>query len=70
LDHSDIELPEVRHGGQGLDDVARVLVEHCISGVPVCDVGGRVLGIVSEADVLFKEQGAEPVGGDLVAGLR
>ncbi len=53
-----------------LKDVARVLVEHCISGVPVCDVDGRVPGVVSEADVLFKEQGAEPVGADLVAGFR
>lgn len=36
-------------------DVARILVEHRISGIPVCDVEGRVLGVVSEGDVLFKE---------------
>ena len=30
-----------------LRDVARVLVEHGISGVPVVDAGGAVLGVVS-----------------------
>jgi CBS domain-containing protein len=40
-----------------LKDVARTLVEHGISGLPVCDADGRVLGVVSEADILYKEQG-------------
>lgn len=40
-----------------LKDVARALVERGISGLPVCDDEGRVLGVVSEADILFKEQG-------------
>jgi CBS domain-containing protein len=40
-----------------LKDVARALVENGISGLPVCDADGRVLGVVSEADILFKEQG-------------
>ena len=40
-----------------LKDVARLLVEHRISGVPVVDDYGKVLGVVSEADVLFKERG-------------
>ena len=38
-----------------LKDVAAVLVENRISGMPVCDADGRVLGVVSEADILFKE---------------
>lgn len=38
-----------------IQDVARVLVEHRISGVPVCDIERRVLGVVSEADILYKE---------------
>jgi CBS domain-containing protein len=38
-----------------IKDVARILVEHRISGVPVCDVEGRVLGVVSEGDILYKE---------------
>ena len=40
-----------------LKEVAQLLVEQRISGVPVCDDAGRVLGVVSEADVLVKEEG-------------
>jgi len=40
-----------------LKDVAAVLVEHAISGMPVCDGDGRILGIVSEADILYKRAG-------------
>lgn len=40
-----------------LRDVARVLVEHGISGVPVVDAGGAVLGIVWEADFVLRELG-------------
>jgi CBS domain-containing protein len=39
----------------GLRDVAALLVQKRISGVPVVD-GGRVLGVVSERDILFKER--------------
>lgn len=38
-----------------LKDVARILVEHRISGLPVCDIEGHVLGVVSEGDILYKE---------------
>ena len=44
-----------------LKEVAMLLVEHTISGVPVVDVDGAVLGVVSEADLLMKEQGADAV---------
>jgi CBS domain-containing protein len=40
-----------------LREVAQVLVDNAISGVPVVDVDGTVLGVVSEADLLVKEQG-------------
>ena len=40
-----------------LKEVARLLVERRISGLPVCDTAGRVLGVVSEADILVKEEG-------------
>jgi len=40
-----------------LKDVARLLVERGISGVPVVGGRGEVLGIVSEADFLAKERG-------------
>jgi CBS domain-containing protein len=38
-----------------LKDVARLMVEHHISGVPVVDAEGRVLGVVSEADIVRSE---------------
>ncbi|MDA8236549.1 MAG: CBS domain-containing protein [Chloroflexi bacterium] len=42
-----------------LKEVARLLVERRISGLPVVDDAGRVLGVVSEADLLVKEQDPE-----------
>jgi CBS domain-containing protein len=44
-----------------LKDVARVLVNRHFSGVPVVDDDGKVLGVVSEGDILAKERG--PGGG-------
>jgi CBS domain-containing protein len=38
-----------------IKDVAKVLVANGISGLPVCDIEGRVLGVVSEGDILYKE---------------
>jgi CBS domain-containing protein len=43
-----------------LKEVAALLVRHRISGVPVCDAGGRVVGVVSEADIIWKELGLPP----------
>ena len=40
-----------------LKDVAAVLTERKISGVPVVDGSGKVVGVVSEGDILFKERG-------------
>ena len=42
-----------------LKEVARLLVDHRISGVPVVDDAGVVVGVVSEADFLIKEGGRE-----------
>jgi CBS domain-containing protein len=42
-----------------LKDVAELLVTHGVSGVPVVDDEGAVLGVVSETDILFKEQPGE-----------
>ena len=47
--------------GTPLKDVAGLLVDHRVSGVPVVDAAGAVLGVVSEADLLIKEQGAEAI---------
>lgn len=52
-----------------LRDVARLLVDRGISGVPVVDADGTVLGVVSEADFLAKESGAEPGRHRLLARL-
>ncbi len=49
------------HRATPLKDVARLLVERRISGVPVVADDGSVLGVVSEADFLLKEQGAEAI---------
>lgn len=43
-----------------LRDVAALLSERKISGAPVCDQGNRVLGVISEADIIRKEQGLAP----------
>ena len=43
--------------GDTLKDAARTLVENRISGMPVCDEQGRVLGVISEGDILHKERG-------------
>jgi CBS-domain-containing membrane protein len=37
-------------------EVARLLVEHRVSALPVLDGEGRVAGIVSEADLMLKEE--------------
>jgi len=39
-----------------LKDVAALLVARRISGMPVCSEDGRVVGVISEADIVQKEQ--------------
>ena len=49
-----------------LKDAAKQLVEHRISGMPVCEAEGRIVGVISEGDILYKERGrTEPRGGPL-----
>ena len=38
-----------------LKDVGQLLADRRISGIPVVDGAGRVLGVVSEADILLKQ---------------
>jgi CBS domain-containing protein len=45
-----------------LKEVARLLVERRISGVPVVAEDGTVVGVVSEGDILFKERGPSKSG--------
>ena len=44
------------HKDMPYKQVARVLAEHDLTSVPVTSGGGRVLGMVSEADVLRREE--------------
>lgn len=50
-----------------IKDVARILVDNGISGLPVCDIEGRVIGVISEGDILYKEHDPSKahVGGPL-----
>lgn len=52
-----------------LKEVASTLAARGISGLPVVDDGRTVLGVVSEADILVKEQGPEPRHGGLIGWL-
>ncbi|MDF2548720.1 CBS domain-containing protein [Anaerosolibacter sp.] len=39
-----------------VDEVVKILLEHRISGVPVLDEAGKVTGIVSETDLIYREK--------------
>jgi CBS domain-containing protein len=52
-----------------LKDVAAVLLEHGISGVPVIGERLEVLGVVSEADIIAKQAGPDPRDRRLIAWL-
>ena len=52
-------------------EIAATMAEHRVSALPVLDTEGRVAGIVSEADLLLKEEFPEgPAGGRLFQGHR
>jgi CBS domain-containing protein len=55
--------------GTSLKEVAAVLAEAGISGVPVVDDGGEVVGVVSEADILMKERAPAPRRGGVMGWL-
>lgn len=40
-----------------LKDAAALMAERGMSGLPVVDLGGQVVGVLSEGDILFKETG-------------
>ncbi len=46
-----------------LKEAAALLAERRISGVPVVDGSGAVVGVLSEADILVKAGGSHPRGG-------
>ncbi len=57
------------HGDTSFKDMAGLLTGSRISALPVVDEGGRVIGVVSEADLLFKETDWA-AGTGLLGGLR
>lgn len=58
----DIMTPDVVTIGPEADirDVARLLVDAGVSGLPVCGAQRELLGVISEGDILLKEGGARP----------
>ncbi|GAA2287399.1 CBS domain-containing protein [Nonomuraea roseoviolacea subsp. roseoviolacea] len=44
------------NGSTPFKDIAEILIAHAVSAVPVVDAEGHVIGVVSEADLLRKEE--------------
>lgn len=44
------------HQDMTVDEVVKILLDHRISGVPVLDETGKVIGIVSETDLIYREK--------------
>jgi CBS domain-containing protein len=40
---------------------ARLMVDHGVSGLPVVDDEGKLVGIISEGDLILRQKGREPV---------
>jgi CBS-domain-containing membrane protein len=69
----DVMTPEVVTVGEqaSFKEIAAAMAEHRVSALPVLDEEGRMAGIVSEADLLLKEEFPEgPAGGRLFEGHR
>ncbi|MGI0489553.1 CBS domain-containing protein [Pantanalinema rosaneae CENA516] len=43
-----------------LNEVIKILAERHISGLPVIDDSGKLVGVVSETDLMWKESGVTP----------
>jgi CBS domain-containing protein len=54
------EVVSTRPSGK-VEEVTRVLYHHGISGLPVIDEEKRMIGMVSEADILGRQEGQETV---------
>lgn len=49
------------HPETSIHDAARIMVDHAVSGLPVVGDGGRVVGIVSEGDLILRQKPRERV---------
>lgn len=47
------------HPGDDVERLLRLLHEHELPGVPVVDDGGRLVGIVTEADLVIRDEDAD-----------
>jgi len=52
--------PLVVRPDTSLKEAIHLLVEHRISGLPVVDAEGKLIGVISEADLMWQETGVEP----------
>lgn len=52
--------PYKAHVTMRLDEVILLLAQHRISGMPVVDENDRVIGMISETDLLWQESGVLP----------
>lgn len=52
-----------------VEDVVRMLAERGISGLPVIDVDQKVVGIISESDLLLADEGKPPLMKTALFGL-
>jgi CBS domain-containing protein len=43
-----------------LQEAIKILVENRISGLPVVDEAGKLIGVISESDLMWQETGVEP----------
>ena len=43
-----------------LQDAIKILAEKRISGLPVVDGGGKLVGVISETDLMWQETGVDP----------
>lgn len=52
-----------------VEEIGKLLVSKHISGVPVVDGDNRVLGVISESDIIYNEIGQEPRVAERIADL-
>lgn len=52
--------PIVAHPETSISEVVQILAEKQISGLPVIDQQGQLVGIISEADLMWQESGVTP----------
>jgi CBS domain-containing protein len=52
--------PITTHPDAALTDVIKILAEQRISGLPVVDRAGNLVGVISETDLMWRESGVTP----------